>query len=157
MTFCPGKKDPSAMTGAWDRDLATDLAAIKTWGADVLLTVMEDHELDQLGVSKLGQVSGEMGISWYQLPVTDASIPDARFEGPWPELANGLIQRIQRGQNIVVHCRGGLGRTGLVAGLLLVSLGVDASSALRNVRTVRPGAVETRQQEVYLMSAKTAP
>jgi ADP-ribosyl-[dinitrogen reductase] hydrolase len=30
ITFCPGKKQPGAMTGAWDRDLCVDLHAIAT-------------------------------------------------------------------------------------------------------------------------------
>lgn len=33
LTFCPGKYDPHGMSGAWDRDLALDLDAIREWGA----------------------------------------------------------------------------------------------------------------------------
>ena len=31
LTFCPGKKQPHAATGAWDRDLETDVLAIQDW------------------------------------------------------------------------------------------------------------------------------
>jgi hypothetical protein len=41
MTFCPGKQNPFAMTGAWARDLDTDLAVIRAWGASTLVTLME--------------------------------------------------------------------------------------------------------------------
>lgn len=44
LTFCPGKKQPHAATGAWDRDLETDVQAIKTWGAGAVVTLIEDHE-----------------------------------------------------------------------------------------------------------------
>jgi ADP-ribosyl-[dinitrogen reductase] hydrolase len=33
VTFCPGKYDPHAMTGGWDRNLARDLDTIRDWGA----------------------------------------------------------------------------------------------------------------------------
>ena len=55
MTFCPGKQDPFAMTGAWARDLDTDLAAIRAWGASALVTLMEQHELVHLRVGRLGE------------------------------------------------------------------------------------------------------
>lgn len=48
MTLCPGKQDQFAMTGAWARDLDTDLAAIRAWGASALITLMESHELVHL-------------------------------------------------------------------------------------------------------------
>ena len=54
MTFCPGKHDPRAKTGPWSRDMHTDIAAIADWGADALITLMESHELDLLGVSGRG-------------------------------------------------------------------------------------------------------
>ena len=31
ITFCPGKKQPNAQTGAWDRDIPTDVDFIKQW------------------------------------------------------------------------------------------------------------------------------
>ena len=59
---------------------------------------------------------------------------------------------LKNGQGIVVHCRGGLGRTGLIAAQLLIELGEMPSKALERVRAARPGAVETRQQEKYVLS-----
>ena len=57
MTFCTGKQDPNAMTGPWDRDLESDLAAIANWGATALVTLMELHELVRVGVSGLGEAA----------------------------------------------------------------------------------------------------
>jgi hypothetical protein len=45
LTLCPGKKDPSR---GWDRDLDTDLAVIREWGAEVVVTLVERHELQFL-------------------------------------------------------------------------------------------------------------
>ena len=65
MTFLPGKKGPSVHGDAWDRDLAADVGAIKDWGAEAVLTLVEDHELDQLRVPRLGEVIEAAGMTWY--------------------------------------------------------------------------------------------
>jgi hypothetical protein len=44
------------------------------------------------------------------------------------------------------HCKGGLGRAGMMAARLLVELGVAPEQAIRDVRCARPGAIETPAQ-----------
>ena len=151
MTFCPGKRDPVAMTGPWDRDLASDLEAIAGWGACALVTLMEIHELVHLGVADIGAITESLGITWYHLPIRDVSIPGSDFEYAWQTAGKALRKRLQDGNRIVVHCRGGLGRTGVIAARLLIELGEGPDKALRRVRAVRPGAVETREQENYVL------
>ncbi len=151
MTLCPGKRDPVAMTGPWDRDLGIDLRAVADWGAGALVTLMEAHELEQLGVLEIGLRAKSMGMEWFHLPIRDVSIPDATFEAAWETAGHALREQLKDGQGIVIHCRGGLGRTGLIAARLLIELGELPSKALDKVRAARPGAVETWQQEEYVL------
>jgi len=151
MTFCPGKTDPDALTGPWARDLDTDLAVIQGWGASALITLMEGDELTGLGVAGLGRQVQALGLAWYHLPIRDGSIPDAHFEARWLSSGPELLGRLRSGESLVVHCRGGLGRTGLVAARLLIELGEPPPDALRRVRAARPGAVETDMQERYVL------
>ena len=137
MTFCPGKHDPHAMTGPWERDLESDLAAIAKWGATALVTLMELHELERLGVSSLGEIAVAQGLDWYHLPIRDVSVPSAAFEAEWKSAGMALRTRLLGGESVVVHCRGGVGRTGLVAVRLLVELGEAPASALQRVRAAR--------------------
>jgi len=152
MTFCPGKKDPWGMSGPWDRDLETDLAAIRAWNATCLVSLVENHELDHLGVPNLGDRAQAQGLTWYHLPIRDAAIPDASFEVAWRYRGRELQARLEHGEGVVVHCRGGLGRTGLVGARLLVELGEAPATALSRVRSARPGAVETLEQESYVLN-----
>ena len=154
MTFCPGKQDPHAMTGHWDRNLESDLAAIANWGATALVTLMELHELERVGVSGLGVAAAEQGLDWYHLPIRDVSVPSVAFEAEWVDAGRALRSRLMGGESVVVHCRGGLGRTGLIAARLLVELGEAPVSALQRVRTARPGAVETMGQEKYVLQLR---
>ena len=151
MTFCPGKQDPFAMTGAWARDLDTDLTAIRSWGASALVTLMESHELEHLEVGRLGEAARSIGLDWYHLPIRDVSVPSDAFETQWRTSGEELRARLLGGQSLVVHCRGGLGRTGMIAARLLIELGEAPLRALQRVRAARPGAVETREQELYVL------
>ena len=157
MSFCPGKRDPLATTGPWARDLDTDLAVIRAWGASALVTLMEDHELVHLEVGRLGEAVRSMGIDWYHLPIRDVSVPSNAFETQWRTSGEELRERLLRGQSVVVHCRGGLGRTGLIAASLLIELGEVPVRALERVRAARPGAVETREQELYVLERVRQP
>jgi ADP-ribosyl-[dinitrogen reductase] hydrolase len=156
LTFCPGKKGPSAYGTMWDRDLEQDLDRVQDWRADVVVTLMETHELDLLGVSDLGRAVLARGLEWYHLPIVDVSTPDPAFEQQWGQLGLGLRSCLARGGRILVHCRGGLGRTGLIAARLLIEFGEDAETAISIARGARPGAIETAAQEAYVRKLRPA-
>lgn len=63
-----------------------------------------------------------------------------------------LHRRLDAGERLLIHCRGGLGRTGLVAGRILVERGLKPQEAIRQIRLVRPHAIETPEQEAYVLS-----
>lgn len=147
ITFCPGKKQPFAVSGTWDRDLTLDVQAIANWGAGTVLTLIEDHEFRSLRVEELGDAVRAHGMDWVHLPIPDASIPDAEFETAWIEIGAMLRSRLRAGAGVLVHCKGGLGRAGMIAARLLVELGMPADKAIAKVRHVRPGAIETLEQE----------
>jgi ADP-ribosyl-[dinitrogen reductase] hydrolase len=157
ITICPGKHDRHAMNGPWARDLQADLAAIRDWGATTLVTLIEDHEFELLKVPSLGRAARELGLDWHHLPITDVSIPGRPFEAGWKKSGPVLLERLRRGERIAVHCRGGLGRSGLVAAKLLTELGVPPRDAINRVRAVRRGAIETAEQEAYVMKVGKAP
>lgn len=151
MTLCPGKRGDSIGGHYWQRDLATDLGAILRWGAKVLVTAMEADELEVLGVANLGKSAMEMGLSWLHVPITDGDIPDQRFYESWPVTAPKLLQYLVSRNRIVIHCRGGLGRTGMVACFLLIEAGFTPPEAIISVRRARPGTVETSAQEAFVL------
>ncbi len=155
LTFCPGKCDLHAMTGPCQRDLSIDLRRILEWGAPALVTLLEPQELTFLRVAQLGERARALGLEWLHLPIRDGSIPGAEFEQRWPRAGARLRDRLERRQGVVVHCRGGLGRTGLVAARLLVELGEPPERALARVREARPDAVETSEQESYVLGLST--
>ena len=74
-------------------------------------------------------------------------VESERFEST----VRDIVQRLEQGQNVVVHCRGGLGRTGTVTACVLVALGRhSADEAIGAVRQTRKGTVQTREQEDFV-------
>jgi protein-tyrosine phosphatase len=154
VTLAPGKYDPSALTGSWDRDLATDLDRIADWGANLVLTLLEDHEMAQLRIPNLGREVLRRKMEWVHLPIPDVSAPAADFDEEWPAQSERLRKMLLDGANIVIHCRGGIGRAGMIAARLLVELGDAPDVAIAKVRAARhPKAVETLEQERWVANA----
>lgn len=152
ITFCPGKCGPSLYDFRWERDLAADLDVIVAWGARAVVTLIEAHEFELLGIPELGAQVLARGIDWHPLPIPDVQPPGEGFEAGWQRSGPVLRNDLLAGQRVLVHCRGGLGRAGTVAARLLVELGVPAVEAIRRVRAARPGAIETTQQEQYVLN-----
>ena len=137
LTFCPGKHGDSLNGAPWARDLDTDLRALRDWGASLILTLIEPHEFGLLRVPDLGARVAAQGMSWAHLPIRDVDVPAAPFRSGWPAVRADLLSRLDARERVVVHCRGGLGRAGLVAALLLIETGLPAEAAIRTVRAAR--------------------
>jgi len=151
MTLCPGKQQQGGLSGHWARDLEADLAVIAGAGASTLVSLIEDHEFRTLRVEDLGEQAQRLGLEWLHLPIVDRGLPDSGFEQQWREWAGErLRQRLKAGELIVLHCMGGLGRTGTLAARLLVELGESPASAIERVRGARPKTIETERQEDYV-------
>lgn len=150
ITFCPGKVQPAALSGCWERDLGLDLDAIRDWGASAVITLLESRELERLQVPSLGEEVRTHHMDWFHLPIRDASAPGTTFENRWALVGPQVRARLQAGFDVLVHCKGGLGRAGTIAARLLVELGVAPEDAIRMVRAVRPGAIETAAQERHV-------
>lgn len=113
-------------------------AALEVWSRHGVQVVINLHERAH-GPARLAP----HGIAEVHLPVRD-------FTAPTPEqLVQGVAEitsAISAGKTIVVHCGGGLGRTGTLLACYLVSQGMTTVDAVARVRRLRPGSIETRQQ-----------
>ena len=63
---------------------------------------------------------------------------------------NELLDAAAPGARVLVHCEGGSGRTGTMAAAYWIKKGLTARDAVARVRKMRPGAVETSEQQRVL-------
>jgi ADP-ribosyl-[dinitrogen reductase] hydrolase len=155
ITLCPGKIQSGAASGSWERNLAIDIQAVKSWGATAWLNLLTPEEMLDLKVEDIEVAVKASGIRYYCLPIEDGDIPDAVFEKSWKTVGTHLREELLRGGKILIHCKGGLGRSGMIAARLLVELGAATpEAAIRRVRVSRPGAIETREQERHVLGTR---
>ena len=115
---------------------ADDLVWLRDNGVQVVVTLTE-HPLPRQWVN-------DAGLMAVHIPVTDFTAPSGRQL----QLAVDTIDRAKRsGMGVAIHCGAGKGRTGTVLAAYLVTQGLTASEAIRKVRELRPGSVETFEQE----------
>ena len=148
MTVCPGKDEYAGLgipSGPWQRDLDLDLQVILDWRTEVLVSLIEAFEFELLRVSELPEKARNLGIKWFHLPIVVVGIPDWKFEVQWDTAGKELRKVLENGGRIVLHCRDGLGRTGMIAARLLVEFGLDSRAAIAAVRYARPGAIQAQE------------
>jgi protein-tyrosine phosphatase len=130
-------------------DLDADVGVIRDWQPVFVVSMTETAEMAALGAAELPARLEALGIGWRPFPIADYAVPDAAASERWPMLTRDLHAALDRGEGVLLHCRGGLGRSGMIALRLLCERGEDAGAALAAIRAVRPGAVETEAQRLW--------
>ena len=92
------------------------------------------------------------GLDWRDFPITDRAVPEPDQAAAFQQLLADLSAMLDEGARLAIHCRAGLGRSGLLAAALLVWRDVAADEAITAIRRCRPGAIESDCQERYLRS-----
>lgn len=132
-------------------DLAGDVSVVRDWGASHVLSLTELHEMQALGAQKLPEALAALDIGWSCFPVKDFDVPDIAGVAQWEGLCAELVALLSEGKRLLVHCRGGCGRSGMVALRLMLAIGEQPDAALARLRGVRPCAVETAPQMGWAM------
>lgn len=143
MTMCPGRNKKNHR-----RNLRMDIATLLQVGTQVLVTLVQQHELDSMKIPDMMTQVRAAGIEVIHAPIKDKWIPSR--VGILVELVDLIAARVKVGRCITVHCNGGKGRTGLVVAATLVALGMEPGPATDLIRTVRPGMLYNPAQIVYL-------
>jgi ADP-ribosyl-[dinitrogen reductase] hydrolase len=152
ITSAPGEQRVAAMKGLSSGDLETDLQAISDWGATHVISLVERFELTEQRIEHLSAQVEIFGMRWIGMRIVKGHAPGPEFIQQWLMIEPALTIEIARGARVLIHSNGGLGRAGTVAAMLLLSMHEtdSASQAMEMVRQVRPGAIETGEQEEFL-------
>lgn len=122
---------PRPAGGQW---LADDLAALRDMGVHTLVCALTEDERQRLDLTRQPAVSQELGLDYVGFPIPDFGVPDAV---ELRRLAGRLADQVCEGRFVVVHCFGGIGRSGVIAGATLIRLGATAEQAMDLITQAR--------------------
>ncbi|MDY0016757.1 MAG: protein-tyrosine phosphatase family protein [Candidatus Delongbacteria bacterium] len=136
-------------------DRHEDFRSIKAQGISKIYCLQEEDELQYLtngedDFEKRREYLTSIGIDFVSSPIGDFRIPTVEQAH---ELTDMILNDVKSGKDILIHCMGGLGRTGTIAGCTLVRFGIAPEIAVMTVRTVRPGTLETDQQLEFVTNS----
>ncbi len=89
-----------------------------------------------------------LGFVYRHIPVVDETAPS---QAQVDEFVAFVDQMLSQGRAVLVHCRGGYGRTGTMLACYLVSRGWGAAEAMAEVRTRRPGSIAPQAQQACVV------
>ncbi len=144
----PGKLALAARPrgGDWLED---EIARWHDSGVDIVLSLLSPDEEQTLGLGNEADAVKAQEMDFLSLPIPDRQVPGSETEVA--AAVERLNAKLSAGKNVLVHCRQGVGRTGLVAACLLVSQGLDPRAAVQALSAARGVAVpETREQRQWI-------
>jgi len=144
LTPCPGTKELG---------LAESIQQLKQSGVRAIVTALTTEDMQSKQVERLGELAQSQGMLWVHLPIEDDSVPNALFVQNWPAVSAQLQNLLKQGNKVAMHCMGGSGRTGLLAGHLLLDMDWELDTIISQVQALRPGAFTKPEQLEYITQA----
>ncbi|MFY8113531.1 MAG: tyrosine-protein phosphatase, partial [Rhabdaerophilum sp.] len=127
---------------------AADLAIIRAWRPDRIVSLVEPGEWAASGLASLPAELAAAARAYTAFPIPDYGIP---APGSKPAaMLDAAAATLGAGGAVLLHCHGGKGRSGMIAARLLVMAGATPEAAIRQARAARPGAIETAEQEAWI-------
>lgn len=141
MTILPGRKDNG-------RSIFEDIKNIQQQGVTHIITLITDNEFSRYGVEDLMSEYTNAGLIVKRLPIADQGVCTI---AEMDSLLDWTQHELKEGANIMVHCVGGLGRTGIVAASFLIQQGLSSQAAIDEVRKIRSKrCIESDVQELFI-------
>jgi protein-tyrosine phosphatase len=137
---------PRPRGGDW---LYTEVLGWSGLRIGTVVSLLEPHEAAELDIQDEAETCGANGLDFLSFPIEDRSTPASYVETLG--LISDLDSRLSRGENVLIHCRQGIGRTGIIAAGLLFYRGFDPQTAIQRVSQARGIPVpETKEQLAWL-------
>ena len=150
LTIAPGKHCHALFAGGeWQRDVVTDLdRLVETYNIGLLVCLLEDHELESLKIPHL-ITEAEQRMEVLRLPIKDRDVSDDL--DAVRDLVDAIEDAATAGVDVVIHCRGGLGRAGTIGGCYLRQRGYSDDEIFARLATRdADNCPETEAQRAFI-------
>jgi len=126
--------------------------ALEQWkraGVDEVVSLLTSEEEEDLGLLAEAEKTRMQGMEFTSLPIRDRQVPES--EAKLGETLARISRQLSAGRNLLLHCRQGVGRTGLVAACLLIKNGMSPGAAVEAVSAARGITIpETPEQRDFI-------
>ena len=142
--------------GDW---LDDEASAWRQADIDVVVSLLENDEAAQLDLLRERQAAEDHAINFISFPIPDRGVPSSMQEAV--SLIAGIGAQLDAGKNVAVHCRQGIGRSGLIAAGVLMTSGASPGEAMQIVSSARgisvPETLAQRQWTEQLLTGLSVP
>ncbi len=132
---------------------------VRSWqeaGLEVVVSLLTSDENTELELSQEELLCRAQRIQFHAYPIQDRGAPTSRKATA--DLVRKLEKALEAGKSVAVHCRQGIGRSSLIAALLLVSAGIGPEAALAQISQARGCVVpDTLEQSNWIKSFAMTP
>jgi len=104
-------------------------------GIDTVVSLVEREEAVQLELLNEGRAAEKSGIRFISFPIPDRGLPASTRDAVL--LMAAIAGALEEGKNVAVHCRQGIGRSGMFAAGVVISSGTNPQEAIRVVTSAR--------------------
>lgn len=148
LTRFPGRDDADGFT---EGRLNEVFQALVSQGCHTLVSLPEDSEFEAFRANPMFAEHVKLHhLTWHHLPIADYQIPDSEFLRQWKPVSESVTSELVANRHVCLHCKGGIGRSGTVAAMILIEHGESNEQAIKQVRRARKGAIETTEQEAFV-------
>jgi protein-tyrosine phosphatase len=144
----PGKLavGPRPRGGDWLKD---DIASWKRANVNAVLSLLTPDEEKNFDLHDEASEVRTQGMEFTSLPIPDRHAP--KSESKVAEVLERVSCSLSTGKNVLIHCRQGIGRSGLMAACLLVKKGMSPGAAVASVSAARGMSTpETAEQRDWV-------
>jgi protein-tyrosine phosphatase len=134
--------------GDW---LPDEVLSLKIEGVGVVVSLLHQYEILELDLAGEESECVAQGIEYRSFPIQDRGIPESI--GAYTDLVDDMAGRLRSGAAIAVHCRAGIGRSGLTVGGIVLRLGVPAEKVFPMISRARGLKVPDTPSQVEWFSA----
>jgi len=139
-------------SGEWASSEFSGLAAL---GVTDLVSLLESSEARDLELHNEASLCGAASIAFHAFPIPDRGTPSS--VSALSKLACNLYHSVADGHGVAIHCRAGIGRSGLVAAAVLMHGGHSMERALSQISKARGVPVpDTPEQAEWLRTHRAA-
>ena len=128
--------------------LEDDVKHLNNIGINTLVSLLEPKEAADLKLENEQSICIQNSITFLTFPIQDRNLPSTNS---FDRLIKQVVNKLKEGESVAIHCRAGIGRSGVVVSCALTHFGYSAQQAIKLTSTARGVQIpDTQEQKKFI-------